>query len=54
MASSVQGVNPGVMPTPSPLALIFSGNEMIVQCTANTDDEAAAVKLLEPAMQNYQ
>ncbi len=54
MASFVQATKPGVMETPSPLAFIFSGNEMIVQCTANTDNEAAAVKLLQPAMENFQ
>jgi hypothetical protein len=36
------------------LALIFCGNELIVQCTANIDDEAAAVNILKPAMENYQ
>ncbi|KAK3904983.1 high mobility group box-domain-containing protein [Staphylotrichum tortipilum] len=40
--------------TRSPMALIFSGNELIVQCTANIDDEAAAVNILRPAMENYQ
>ncbi len=53
MASSAQVTKSGVMATPSPLAFIFSGNEMIVQVTANTDDEAAAVKLLQPAMHSY-
>ncbi len=42
------------MATRSPLALIFCGNELIVQCTANVDDEAAAVNILKPAMENYQ
>ncbi|KAJ4298462.1 hypothetical protein N0V88_003492 [Collariella sp. IMI 366227] len=38
----------------SPLAFVFKGNEMIVQCTANIDDEAGALQILDVALRNYQ
>lgn len=54
MASRIPNPNSSEMPKPSPLAFIFHGNEMIVQCTANKDDQVVAVKLLEPVVRNYQ
>ncbi|AEO65014.1 uncharacterized protein THITE_2111506 [Thermothielavioides terrestris NRRL 8126] len=56
MASSVQNANLPAMENqaPAPLAFVFHGNEMIIQCTANIDDQAAAVRYLEPVMRNYQ
>ncbi|KAK4233447.1 high mobility group box-domain-containing protein [Achaetomium macrosporum] len=41
------------MVKPAPLAFIFSGNEMILQCTANVEDQQICIKLLEPVMTNY-
>jgi hypothetical protein len=53
MASYVPGTNSSAMENASPLAFIFCGNELIVQCTANTDDQAAAVNILSVALENY-
>ncbi|KAK3311453.1 high mobility group box-domain-containing protein [Chaetomium strumarium] len=38
---------------PSPLAFLFSGNEMIIQCTATTQDQSTCIKILEPVMNMY-
>jgi hypothetical protein len=54
MASQVNNTQPEVAMNASPLAFVFNGNEMIVQCTANTDDQAAAVNTLGTALRNYQ
>jgi hypothetical protein len=54
MASSIQHTQPEVAMNASPLAFIFNGNEIIVQCTANNDDQAAAVNTMGIALRNYQ
>ncbi|KAL2136850.1 hypothetical protein VTI74DRAFT_1064 [Chaetomium olivicolor] len=55
MASPVQGSQlMATMEEQSPLAFVFKGNEMIVQCTANTDDEPGALRVLDIALRNYQ
>ncbi|KAK4154863.1 mat A-3 [Chaetomidium leptoderma] len=54
MTSYVSNPQQSAMANTSPLAFVFSGNEMIVQCTANNDDQAAAVNTMAIAMKNYQ
>ncbi|KAK4248746.1 mat A-3 [Corynascus novoguineensis] len=53
MTSHVTGADVNAMADASPLAFIFSGNEMIVQCTANNDDMAAALRFLGVALKNF-
>lgn len=37
----------------SPLSFVFHGNEMIIQCTASSDDQEGAMELLAAAHENY-
>ncbi|KAH6641116.1 high mobility group box-domain-containing protein [Chaetomium tenue] len=53
MASCITGTNLTAMEDASPLAFAFNGNEMTVQCTANNDDEAGAIKILSVALENF-
>jgi hypothetical protein len=53
MTSHAKNTQPG-MENDSSLAFIFNGNEMIAQCTANHDGQAAAVNIMSIALQNYQ
>ncbi|KAK4125087.1 hypothetical protein N657DRAFT_655203 [Parathielavia appendiculata] len=54
MASSIQNITSSTVEDAAPLAFVFSGNEMIVQCTANNDDRDAAVNTMNTALLNYQ
>ncbi|KAK3298192.1 high mobility group box-domain-containing protein [Chaetomium fimeti] len=53
MASCTTVNNSTAMEDASPLAFVFNGNEMIVQCTANNDDEAGAINILSVALENF-
>lgn len=53
MASRITGTKLTAIEDASPLAFVFNGNEMIVQCTANTDDEAGAISILSIALENF-
>lgn len=53
MTSRIIGTNLAAMEDASPLAFVFNGNEMIVQCTANHDDEAGAIEILSVALENF-
>ncbi|KAH6628680.1 high mobility group box-domain-containing protein [Chaetomium tenue] len=53
MASRITGTNLTAIEDASPLAFVFNGNEMIVQCTANIDDEAGAINILSIALENF-
>ncbi|KAK4102748.1 hypothetical protein N658DRAFT_322164 [Parathielavia hyrcaniae] len=53
MASSAQNTTSNTMDNAAPLAFVFNGNELIVQCTANNDDKEAAVNTMNIALMNY-
>nr|ALD16240.1 mat A-3 [Thermothelomyces heterothallicus] len=53
MNSRIVSTDMNAMADASPLAFVFKGNELIVQCNANNDDEAAALKILSVALDNF-
>ncbi|KAL2150016.1 hypothetical protein VTH82DRAFT_7692 [Thermothelomyces myriococcoides] len=53
MSPRVDSIDMNATVDASPLAFIFKGNELIVQCTASNDDEAAALKILSVALENF-
>ncbi|KAK4032296.1 mat A-3 [Parachaetomium inaequale] len=53
MTSHVTGNISGDMASAPPLAFVFSGNEMIVQFTANNDELAASLMMVGLALENY-
>jgi hypothetical protein len=35
------------------MAFLFSGNEMIIQCSAGLEDQSTCISILDPVMNNY-